>query len=330
VLLAIALAAGLLTKAYFLGAIPAVVLVLGWELREISGTRMQFVFASAVALLAAFLVAAPFYWRLHYLTASFSGEESDILAQRVSWTRRIPIVLHGSWGHAIRGFLSTHLYVGGMSFLVLPKPWYFFGAGVLALAAAGILVLVLRDLTINSGDAALAASERKLLVFFCFFLLAMAYHAFVVLIAKGTPEAEGWYIYSLVVAEIALLYRGLTAVFPSRLKNDIPLALAAWFGAMDLYGLHFQLLPYYTGITTPDSGGRVRALSVVIALRAPWREMLGRLTANRCGAITYGFVFCCWIAYIFSTAITLIIAFMPLRASNLRADGPTAQPGMLK
>src|SRR3981081_307815 len=66
--------------------------------------------------------------------------------------------------------------------------------------------------------------------------------------SEGVSASTGWYIYCLVIPELILAYCGLRAALPSGLHRWILPSLTAAFALLDLYGMHFLLLPYYSGI----------------------------------------------------------------------------------
>ena len=116
-----------------------------------------------------------------------------------------------------------------------------------------------------------------------FFCAGMAYHVLLGQIGYGVPMTSGWYFYCLVFAELVLLAAGLKELVPWRIAGGV---LAALFALMDVYGLTFVQIPYYTGLTSHLANGRLPGLrlsqvpEVVSRAGAGWALYLG---ATACG-----------------------------------------------
>jgi len=95
------------------------------------------------------------------------------------------------------------------------------------------------------------------------FAAAIAYHVTLSQIAYNAPLTCGWYFYCLMFAEVILICAGLRALLPVRARSWAAPSLAALFALLDLYGVHFILLPYYIGVVahTPAGGLPVFRLS---------------------------------------------------------------------
>ena len=69
----------------------------------------------------------------------------------------------------------------------------------------------------------------------------------VIFLNQGISASAGWYLYAAVGAEVVLLAWGLEAFLSARIVFP---ALAVAFAALDLYGTHALLMPYYAGLTS--------------------------------------------------------------------------------
>jgi len=59
--------------------------------------------------------------------------------------------------------------------------------------------------------------------------------------------------------EILLAGAGLMVLAPKLIRSRVPCALAAGFALLDLYGMIFVALPYYTGLIVHKSNGFLAA-----------------------------------------------------------------------
>jgi 4-amino-4-deoxy-L-arabinose transferase-like glycosyltransferase len=269
ILLGIALGVGLLTKAYFLTAIPAVIVLAGisfWRAREGDAGKSA-ILAVAVRLCAALAVtlaiAGAWYARVHAATGSWSGQGDDAAMRQVSLLQKLSAIPHVNWKSGVLSVVVSHIWFGGWSFLRVPRNLYVVGVLVIVAAVAGVVIRLSRR-----RDA--KGERRDVLVLTAFYLCfwaGLAYHVLVTFLHLGVSATTGWYLYALVAAEIVLLVWGLEALVPARVV--LP-ALAIAVAGLDLYGMHGLLMPYYTGLTahhgdsvSPALGATIRNLSEV-------------------------------------------------------------------
>lgn len=239
---------GLLSKAYFLTSVPVFLAISAWLIWRRAHERARIILWSVAGLLLAFVIASPWYWRVYQLTGTLSGEQDDIAAARIPWHMRFAAIAHVNWKSGAISVLLSHIWFGGWSFLRFPN-WIYLCAGVLvALAAAGVAVFLLRGLGTKSHDTGYPL--RGVLVagfLYALFWLGLLYHVFVIYVATGVSASTGWYLYSLVVPEMLLLVVGLQTLTPSAFRRYVPVGLAVFFATLDLYGMYSLLIPYYTG-----------------------------------------------------------------------------------
>jgi len=220
------LGAALLTKAYFLSALPVVLGVLLW--------RREWQRAGAV-IVTALVIAGWYYVETYTRTGSVTGEQTTIDAQH-----RTPAILHVDWRRALDTTFVSHIWFGNWSFVTL-RSWMY-RVFMMLYAAAGIALVSRRT------------SEMAVVVAFWIALaLGLAYHVLVNTAVHGVSATNGWYLYAVVIAECVLLTAGIRWMGP---------ALALCFAAADLFGMTFYLLPYYSGLTVHTAEGSLHAATI--------------------------------------------------------------------
>ncbi len=270
----VVLGVGLLTKAYFLTAIPAYLAIAAYSFFRWRKTRKATLFSAALGIGISLLVSFPWYWRAHALTHTWSGEENDAAAAQHGIGHVIHSVFHVHWIGGVTSILVSHVWFGGWSFLKLPKPVYLLFALGMGASAVGLVKVVARY-RLRSGRLFV------LIALYGFFWAGLLYDILVVYIGTGVSASDGWYMYAVVLPEMLLVAVSVYAVIPRRWQWAILPCLAAAFAAIDLYGVHALLLPYYTGMI-----GHVPGSDLVQGLALPrllenHRLIFDRLIANR-------------------------------------------------
>ena len=125
------------------------------------------------------------------------------------------------------------------------------------------------------------------------FWLGQLYQVTALLLSKGVSTSMGgWYLYSVIWAEIILAVVALRALLAERYRSYAFAALLAAVAVTDLYGMHSALLPYYVKVA-----------------RNSWD--LSRLLINQPSLLGHHGLFVLWGAYIVST-IALVVMGMVL------------------
>jgi len=240
-----ALGAGLLTKAYFLTAAPALALAWIGRLRSKRG-----ILSMAAAFGAAAVIAAWWYGRNYLLTRTWSGLQQVAANPDASLSSTLAAASSVDWlGFFDIAFLS-HIWIGNWSFLQL-RSWIYRVFALLAAAAlAGLMARLWRERRLCAGLLQAAG-------FYIFFWLGLCYHE-LTFRAVGASSGAGWYLYALVAAEALLVAAGLEAL-AGRSRGWLLAGTLGLAAALDLYGVHFQLLPYYTGLIGHRTGGAVES-----------------------------------------------------------------------
>jgi hypothetical protein len=284
----VTLGLALLTKAYFLTAIPAVLLILLARRR----VRSALLVTAIAAAISGWL-----FWRNWRLTGSISGVLQDAALSDNSRLGLLSLIPKVDWWRAIDSTFLSHIWFGNWSFLQVRAWMYQVFAVIFAIAAIG-LVRRLR----NPGI-------RILLVFYAAFLAGIAYHVLLTFASNGSSSSAGWYLYAFVAAEATLLVAGLKPMLLS--------IAAVCFAALELFGTHFFLIPYYTGLTAHQPNGRVPAAA--ISQLGNVREILARLAVNKPDFVSPPVIFILWLLFLAATlTLTGIILHSASRARAIK------------
>jgi len=262
--LGLTLGLGLLTKAYFLTAIPALALLWLWELRCARAGR-------ALTLLHGLLVAAVgaamagwWYLRNLRLTGTLSGLSESVTIGHAGPVAMLRQAASINWAKAIDAILFSHLYFGGWSSLTVRSWMYHVFYLFILLAAVG---LVWKVRTRETGALGLL---------YMAFWAGQCYNVVLLYMSKGLAGSMGWYLDAVVAAEVVLSVAGLRRILPARAAV---LSGVVLFALLDLYTVHFVEIPYYTGMIRHKAGGGVAALHLAGFRSVGFAGALGRLTA---------------------------------------------------
>lgn len=279
------LGAALLTKGYSLAFLAPVVLLLFYR------DARRF---AAIALSGAAAIAGWWYWQTWAATGSLTGNVILVhpgLPQMAGTILRFPVLKAAdfSW--------ITFLWIGNWSFLVV-RGWMYRAMAVLCLVAlAGVVPLARKR---NAGITLLGA-------FVFFFALAIAYFAVGSLVVSGYPNAYGWYACCLVAPIAILLFAGLHTVMP-RLKTAAGPILAIALSALELFGTHFYMLPYYTGFISYSPAGGLPAFRLAQLGNGGFQTMFQRLTLYKPSWMAPPVLIAAWAMFLIATVALAVIS----------------------
>ena len=304
--LGLALGLGLLTKAYFLVTLPALVLIAlyliwtslsthGWKRQTIGVTLRS---CAAVGIILA--VAGRWYWHVHVRTGSWSGQADDAALHNIALAQKLIAVPSVNWKSGAISILLSHIWFGGWSFLRLPVGWYLLAAVPIAVGVSGVGVRWMRERAGAGPDS----QRPQILVlgalYLCFWV-GLAYHVLITFMNTGVSASTGWYLYCLVVAELVLLVWGLEAFFQTKF---LLLALCLEVAVMDLYGMHALMLPYYVGLSA-HMGKQVPTALASTLSHLP--TVFPRLAINKPDWLSTPVLVTLWFLYLAATLGSLVI-----------------------
>jgi hypothetical protein len=308
---AVALAFGLLTKAYVVTLVPVFLvlcIVAVWP-----QPRKGLAFSSVISFVALGLAGLWYY----HAAADNSGIWIDASPTQamgpIAMLKRIPAV---DWRTAAQSLSLSHLWVGNWSFLQTRSWMYrvFEGIGVLALLGfvrAQFDLLRSETGTLREGHILLLAG-----VYFSF-LTGIAYHVLVNFINSDISSSTGWYLYAVILPEVLLITVGLFLLLPARCRRfAVPVSIGC-FALLELYTAHFLLIPYYTGFIAHAPTGALKSFHIAQLQDGGFREMVVRLAANRPPYFNGPVLLILWGMFILSTVALVVIG---VRAGDFDHD----------
>lgn len=322
VLIGAALGCGLLTKAYFLTAIPAVCVGFALTLRRAECTWRRVAALLGASLSIAMLSSFWWYRFIHDVTGDFTGQIQSVAVVGFPWYERLRVGWRLDWLSALDTAAFSHIWFGGWSFLQVRSWIYHLFYAVGLASVVGLMVLSLR-----TRPVAPVVNRRSLFVLAVLeacFCASLAYQVTLAQIVYGKPMTNGWYLYCLVFAEIILICAGLMALLPLRQRTLAPVGLVGLFVALDVYGMNFLLIPYYFGLITHSVGGRLQTFYISQFWKAGLPEISARLLLNRPYLSAPAEFAALWVLYLAATVTCLVVAFR--QAWPRRAPPPTARP----
>jgi len=237
--LALALGAGLLTKAYFLAAVPlAMGVTVVWWVRDRRTAKDHHPLRRWMALVP-LAGAAPWYMRNLALYRNLSGMQETLGGTHTAQLARA--ALHVPWAAAALATARTSLWTGNNSLVALS--WNTTRVMLLLLLASACTYLV----RVARGRA--TAAERVLAVGIVCFGSALVYSA--VLTFWSTNGAgfspAPWYVQVLLAPGFCLLFIGLSCTGP--VGRFLHVAIVGVWAYVIAVTYAVKLLPFYAGFT---------------------------------------------------------------------------------
>lgn len=315
-LLGVVLGLGLLTKAYFLTALPLLTLLFAWGLWRRSGWRREIFLEGALAGSIALLLSGWVYWRNLRLTGVWFPQPGSETIRDLPFTGLLGRTGEVDWSNVAGSVFRSHIWFGGWSFLQIRSWMYDLFGFILLLAMVGLGVLIWQLWRKAQTSARLLPCPAHLLVlvaFYGLFVLGVAYHALLMFVLWDASASTGWYLYSLVVPEVILASLGLFALVPARWRGWILPAATSLFVLLDLYATHFLLIPYYTGLIAHRPNGQLASFYASQLGEVGVGTVLERLTVNKPALMSAPVFVLLWILFL---SATLGLVALSVRASQ--------------
>jgi hypothetical protein len=144
--------------------------------------------------------------------------------------------------------------------------------------------------------------------------VALAYHSLMIFVAKGVSMGAGWYLYSVVVPEVVLLVLGIGTLFREKASRWAVAAVCLLAAALDLYTMHFLLMPYYSGLIRYDASGKLASFKLPMLESA---NLFQRISLNK--PLDAGPITALWFAYLCATLALIVLAIVAAKSSTLTA-----------
>jgi hypothetical protein len=293
----VVLGLGLLTKAYFLTAIPAIFVVLIYDWWRARGARWAVAVRALLLASTGLLLAGWWYLRNLSATGTLSGLSESAMLRGVAPREMLRQAARLDWAKAIDAILFSHLYFGGWSSLTVRSWMYHIFYAAILLAAVGLLRSPRRP------------ALRTLLLVYGAFWAGQLYNVTLLYMSKGLAGSMGWYMYAVVGAEVTLTVAGLRRLLPDRAARWIAPAGAALFALLDLYTVHGVAIPYYTGMIRHRANGSLGALHWAGLRSVGLGGAFERLTVFKGPLLGTLGLAVLWLLYLLGTAAVLACAF---------------------
>jgi 4-amino-4-deoxy-L-arabinose transferase-like glycosyltransferase len=302
-LLGMAMGAALLTKTWALMLLPLPLLAAMRPPRRWKQT--------AAALAIAAVAAGWWYVRLWVATGTLAGEQIEVAAARLGAAARLRAIFAVDWLAVLDTAAFSHIWVGGWSFLVVRSWMYRVCEAAALLAMIGLAVLAARTLRRPRASFLIVAAA------WAGMCAALGWHAVSIYLAGAGSTANGWYLYGAAAAEVVLAALGMAALFGPRGGARALAALCLLALALDLYTMHFLLVPYHTGMIAHRATGSLESFRpALLAGAGGVAELLRRTAPGRPSGIGPGVITGLWAAY---TAATALLAALACRLAWPRA-----------
>jgi hypothetical protein len=294
------LGAALLTKAYFLAFLAPIVLLLFYR----DARRLM-----TIALAGAAAIAGWWYWQTWATTGSPTGNVILVhpgLAEMARTLLRFPALKAADFAWI------TFLWTGNWSLIVVRGWMYWAMAALCVVALAGVVCLVGKR---NAGVALLSA-------FVFSFALAIAYFAVGSQVVYGHAGAFGWYACCLVAPISVLLFAGLRTAMP-RFKAAAGPILVIALGALELFGTHIYLWPYYTGFISHLPNGGLPAFRLAQLGHGGFQAIFQRLTLYKPAWMAPPVLIAAWAMFLIATVALAVLSIYfarPARTRPVRAE----------
>jgi 4-amino-4-deoxy-L-arabinose transferase-like glycosyltransferase len=240
----ILLGLSLLTKAYALTAIPALIVIYLWKAIANPRARRAIFWQAVLTLTLAAAISGWWYARTYLQTGTMSGLDEALMLKNIGTMEKLRGVLDVDWWPALRTVLLSHVWYGGWNLVGLPRWLDLFWLAVMTVTFYGFL---------RSRPALHDSRAVLLLSFYVFFWLGQAYQVAALFLSKGSSTAMGgWYLYSVIWAEVLLGTVAIRSLVPTGWRGRAFNAILIAIAVTDLYGLHAELIRYYA---RPANGG---------------------------------------------------------------------------
>jgi hypothetical protein len=302
--LGIVLGLGLLTKAYFLVAAAAVILLIIAGVVTSAHRRRRAILCGFVTLAIAIALSGWWYVRNKITTGTWTGLSEAVELRDMGVNALVSAAAHVDWRNAVDSILVSHVWFGGWSALTLRSWMYHVLFAVGAFAAAGVVLRIAR-----SQATAISKGILFLAMLYCLFWVGEAYNVVLISAVKHVSTSMGWYLYAVAVPEVAVATWGLAGLVPRGHVRGVLVTVIALFAALDLYGMHFVLLPYYTGSVSHRPNGTLEAFHLSQIPGTYLSGLFARVSVNRPAWAVPASVIALWVAYVAATVALLVLSF---------------------
>ena len=312
---------GMLTKVYFLTALPVLVLIplaALWRRKE----KFRICVSSILAATPMVVVAGWWFLRNHRLAGMWVLQPGAELIRGVPFLRVLGRAGEVDWRNVVRSVQISHIWFGDWSFLQVRGWMYKVIWDIFRLACLGLAVCAWR-LFQGRGRCAIRDS-RHFLVFlglYVLFCIGIAYDALLVFLLFHVSTTDGRYLYAPIVVEVILVTAGLLALVPRGYGPWVLPTLTFFFVLLELYATHFVALPYYSGLIAHTSNGALATFHISMLKDIPIRFIIERLLVNKPQFLNTPIFVLSWILFLASTLSLPVVSRYVSRISPVDNAG---------
>ena len=272
---------GLLTKISLLTAVipVGVALLLPLGSNRTLGTRLG---DFGLAALGAVAISTWWYLLNYFTTGNWTGLYFNAAIH--DWSVK-QAALSVDWPNAFKAILCSHVWFGNWSFLKLRGWMYQLAMIAFMVGIVGAVIRLARDFRRSEPNR---YPFLVAVLFYAFFWLGLGYYMLLTYVATGVSATGGWYLNISIACELLVLFAGLT-LLSNPLATRVVGGVALGATMIDLYGVFFLLIPYYTGFISHDARGSLSSFKPWTLTLVDYSEMVSRLTVNKPGLMTRGY-----------------------------------------
>ncbi len=236
---------GMLTKAYFLTAIPVLaiaVLAIGFQKKNagLSARHLVVLFSTMIA------IACWWYLRNYRLYGTISGLFIiDSSPSPMDYFRYWAVM---PWRSGINTIFREFIWTGNSSFTSLSKTVYYTADLLAAFSLIGLIKIYLK------AHVPIKPAEKEtlnvMMLFFFFFIVGLLYQMLESFLSMKQIVTGGWYVYAIIIPIIFLFCRGIGTLWRG-MQRFAPLILIGFSALLNFLGYFCKSIPFYSGHYIP-------------------------------------------------------------------------------
>jgi hypothetical protein len=288
--LATILGFGLITKTYFLAAVPPIIAL--FVLKKLYDHTPLKLFLGHLLILVfvSFIISGWWYISNYINYDTFFGLIESINNSSENSQPWYLAIFEINVGRFIRRVIDSHLWPGNWSFVNIPKS---FSRAYRLIFFLGFSLYTIRILHTIVKKRVIKENIPTILIwlFYIQFWVAMYYHTLQAWNIMGHIMTGGWYLCAVIVFEVGILVKGYSSFIRKTSVQFITyLSILFFLIITETYGIFFRLLPFYSGFgfNSEKNGFILKANSLGLYDFAD--AILHRLTWNKPDWVTKEFL----------------------------------------
>jgi hypothetical protein len=215
-----------------------------------------------------------------------------------------------NWPSVLDIAAFSHIWIGGWSFLVVRRWMYRVFEIIAIVSGIGVCVYMANYVRHVWRSRILGTRGSRIVTLSAMYLMmcaAVSYHSLVVFLVQHTSTGLGWYLYAVIVPETVLITIGLIALVGLKSAQRVYAAICVIAVALDIYTVHFLLMPYYSGAIRHKPAGGLETFHLqMLTTPGAIEQIFQRLAYN--DAVDAPVLAGLWGAYLCATVALVAIA----------------------